>query len=460
MSTRMIFAAFLVGLLAAACAADDDADPTGNPSSDTGAQTDAGSSADTSSSNDTGGGEDSSPGHDPGAPSDSGAEHDPGASSDSGAEDGSGATGPPLPSDGPLESVVSIHWTWGFEFFAGPSQDTDQHFAHARFWQQALQLEPDTCALLDSEYMQVPARAPTLDAGTVTLAATWAQWGGGTGEVVSTYEEKIGNYTAVIAFEANNGYEPEHEMTLSAPGGADLEAFTASVATPPDLKILLPAHPDEGGSAPPALTEPTPVTVEWEAGTDSETLQILMTSEWVMKAYRKSFLACNVVNDGAFTIPAEALQGFEWGSQTDLALYEIGSVPLYDPPARFAWTFGTADQVRVHEDLDAQVPPPDQAPGIVMQEDFVGEACTLDAECGGGQCLTGVMFFPDRYCSVAECLSDADCPQDAVCHVAVHLSSPYYSFCAKKCAAGSDCREPFYMCKDESEGKVCLPAFF
>jgi hypothetical protein len=72
---------------------------------------------------------------------------------------------------------------------------------------------------------------------------------------------------------------------------------------------------------------------------------------------------------------------------------------------------------------------------------IVGDACTLDADCGTG--LICDASQPEGYCTRSSCLEQG-CSEEAIC-VAFDADT---SYCVRPCSEASDCR-PGYACVND-----------
>jgi hypothetical protein len=91
----------------------------------------------------------------------------------------------------------------------------------------------------------------------------------------------------------------------------------------------------------------------------------------------------------------------------------------------------------------------------------VGASCASTDECANGlDCVTGVR---GGYCGLEGCASSADCPSDSAC-----VRAGGVSFCARACAADSDCsacrfegemacRDDVTFVGDDGSGARCVP---
>ena len=115
-----------------------------------------------------------------------------------------------------------------------------------------------------------------------------------------------------------------------------------------------------------------------------------------------------------------------------------------DKAANKGWE--TDEKIEVGTEV-TPVPEPDPEPEPqAPRTTTVGTACTSDADCGAGDCLTGP-DWPDGYCTV-NC--DEDCG-DAVC-----LDQ---TICAARCNSDDECRSG-YMCDNvgAAASRVCVVA--
>jgi hypothetical protein len=85
---------------------------------------------------------------------------------------------------------------------------------------------------------------------------------------------------------------------------------------------------------------------------------------------------------------------------------------------------------------------------------LVGKACTMDAECGSGQCaqtlgLAGTPA-PGGYCTLIGCTNSTECG-GGTC-----LGTAPISGCYSSCKADTDCRSG-YTCQDRASGNMTTP---
>jgi len=105
----------------------------------------------------------------------------------------------------------------------------------------------------------------------------------------------------------------------------------------------------------------------------------------------------------------------------------------------------------------------------------VGEPCQIASQCNdldpqkrwcipGNVVIGGIEFLmPGGYCTVFACTDDCYCGEGALCAQAPGI----LSFCLKRCADNSECREPDYQCVELADytlgllsGRVCLAPLF
>src|SRR5690348_4789863 len=86
----------------------------------------------------------------------------------------------------------------------------------------------------------------------------------------------------------------------------------------------------------------------------------------------------------------------------------------------------------------------------------IGAACSADADCSSGTCLTPDKFpaYPGGYCSQRACTTT--CPAESFC---VTGAAAMGSACLKLCTTQADCRSGYSCCTEASQGmKVCAPS--
>jgi hypothetical protein len=84
----------------------------------------------------------------------------------------------------------------------------------------------------------------------------------------------------------------------------------------------------------------------------------------------------------------------------------------------------------------------------------IGDACTSNADCGGGVCVTRD-FTPGGACSLPCQLGGDPCPAGTICVRDVVTGNQ--AGCMKSCTRQADCRDD-YVCKNEkqSETPICV----
>jgi hypothetical protein len=82
-----------------------------------------------------------------------------------------------------------------------------------------------------------------------------------------------------------------------------------------------------------------------------------------------------------------------------------------------------------------------------LSGEVVGSACTEDAACSGGRCLTtaagGMTTYPGGYCT-GRCLTDTDCGAGATCAPGLGGGT---GTCYRGCATDVDCAREGYRCR-------------
>jgi hypothetical protein len=302
---------------------------------------------------------------------------------------------------------------------------------------------------------------------TVLNAGTTITWSGDMGaltpSLTNDYHEVTRNYTSVarpVNYAPEVEYLPGADMTVEAPGGDDVSAFSATAVAVEPIEVVTPST-DESGQIQNMATD-APLEVTWTGGGDFDDVVIMLYFA-MCPDMPTAFVMCRAANDGAFTIPLENLSGLDWPNVVLLYMTQSLKIPveaegLLDDPA---WSVRAHSMVPVYHDPGA-TPPPFACDALTMSEGYAGNACTDDSDCGGGCCLEAVdVYYYDNYCTIDDCDSDAACPADAVCIRNVHYVVPVDYFCARRCTDDSDCRTPEYACLGTDEGEtVCRPNFW
>ena len=84
-----------------------------------------------------------------------------------------------------------------------------------------------------------------------------------------------------------------------------------------------------------------------------------------------------------------------------------------------------------------------------------GSACTRDADCQSGRCLTDELGFPGGLCTVENCASRSDCYGVGTACLRGQFNG---NLCIPLCSTDDDCR-PGYDCVGSGAGSYCYPAF-
>jgi hypothetical protein len=85
----------------------------------------------------------------------------------------------------------------------------------------------------------------------------------------------------------------------------------------------------------------------------------------------------------------------------------------------------------------------------------IGSACTADADCSSGTCLTPASYpqYTGGYCSQLQC---GTCPTGSFCTTGAATRA---AACLKICTTAADCRTGYSCCTEASMGmKVCVPS--
>ncbi len=84
-----------------------------------------------------------------------------------------------------------------------------------------------------------------------------------------------------------------------------------------------------------------------------------------------------------------------------------------------------------------------------------GAACTQNADCASGFCLTDEQGFPGGLCTVFDCSSRQDCFGVGTACLRGQFNG---NLCVPLCVADADCREG-YECRGTGTGSYCYPSF-
>jgi hypothetical protein len=330
----------------------------------------------------------------------------------------------------------------GLVFSANPQNDskliemsispnnTGRMFFQSRVELLSKQIAIDSCEILD-ESLHKTVEEKILDAGDVRVEADWSGW-----EIpLFKYDNVTNNYSTQLKYRGDglDNYSAGSQITFNGEGGKDVSAFEVSANSMTPITLTSPKV-DKDGQVP-QVNSTLPLRVTWKGG-DSENIFIYLTSKWITISVPSEILACNVKNDGDFSIPLDILKKYNWGQLTTLTALDSKMKPMPLSSTKDAQlVISSSSFLYIHQDINA-TPKVEEK---IMQVGFVGKPCTGDEECGGGTCFLEEPFF-SGYCGLKNCtIENNQCPSDAVCFVqASQFSLP--TFCAKPCDIDSDCR--------------------
>lgn len=340
-----------------------------------------------------------------------------------------------------------------------PNNDTGLLFATERWEAWARSLAPESCARLTGDALDAvvvpPHGVDVLDAGEVSLSGDMPLLS----EPMSLdFKAVTHNYPSAARLMDVADYTSGAQITLAAAGGQDVSAFDASSVSVGITDILTP-HTDGAGKIADIATD-APLEVTWSPSGEFGQALILLAGEYCVSGWA-FMIGCRATDDGAFTVPAELLDGLEWPNIVELYLFRSRKIALEaqglsgDP----VWSVRSAASVPIYHDPQA-APVQFECTNTLMEPGYVGSACSDESECGGGCCVPHFadVYFFGGYCSLIGCSADADCPSDATCATNHHPQVPFERYCAKLCASDDDCRPPEYAClPDDSGASVCRP---
>ena len=83
----------------------------------------------------------------------------------------------------------------------------------------------------------------------------------------------------------------------------------------------------------------------------------------------------------------------------------------------------------------------------------VGDACTVDADCGGQSiCINNADYTPGGYCTKpCSPLNDSTCPSGSTC--VSQMAADDVSACMRECTSSDDCRSG-YLCLSGIRGNA------
>lgn len=349
----------------------------------------------------------------------------------------------------------------GLVFSANPKNDskliemsvspnnTGTMFFQSRIELLSKQIAIDSCEILDKS-LHKTVEEKILDAGDVRVDVDWSAW-----EIpLFNYGSVTNNYSTQIKYrgEGLDNYNAGSKITFNGEGGKDVSAFEVSANTMTPITLTSPKV-DKDGQVP-QVNSLLPLKVTWEGG-DSKNIFIYLTSKWISASAPSKILACNVKNDGDFSIPLDILKKYDWGQFTTLTTLDFKMKPMPLSCTKDAQlVISSSSFLYIHQDINATAKVEEKT----MQIGFVGKPCTGDEVCGGGTCFLDEPFF-GGYCGLKNCtIENNQCPSDAVCFVqASQFSLP--TFCAKPCDIDSDCRtSDAQVCRVGDDGeKSCVP---
>ncbi len=308
----------------------------------------------------------------------------------------------------------------------------------------------DSCKILDNNLLHKTQNENILDAGNVRVEADWSGWK----TVVFNYNNLTKNYSTQLIYRGKglDNYTAGSRITFIGEGGKDISAFEVSANTMSPI-ILTSPKVNKYGQVPQVNTS-TPLKVTWKGG-DSNNIFIYLTSNWVTTNRVSEVLACNVKNNGKFSIPLNILKKYDWGEFTTLTVLDFKMKPMPISSNKNAQLIiSSSSSLYIYQDINTTQKVKDKT----MQVGFIGKSCIGDEECGGGTCFLEEPFW-GGYCGLKNCtIKDNQCPNDAVCYV----DNSQYSlptFCAKPCKIDDDCRvTDAQVCRAGDDGqKSCVP---
>lgn len=355
--------------------------------------------------------------------------------------------------DGKIFSEL-IDYTKMIEMSIIPT-NTDGILVNRRMETLAKKIPIESCKILNDNVHTVP-KADILDAGDVTFQGDWSSI-----ELANfTYSTSTNNYSTELIYQ-KEGHEPKErienyggsrKVTLKGNGSQNVKAFEITATTMAPIVLTYPKV-NSNGEVPQVDTQ-APLNITWRGG-ESENIHIFLRGDWISSSDTSDILACNVQNDGNFTIDTEILKSFNWANLTTLMISDSKMVNMsLSHNQNSQLTISSASSLYIHQDINAT--PIFQAK--TMDIGYVGTQCSSDDDCGGGECLKDTAFA-EGYCSIKNCTSDNMCPSDAHCFIqTTQFTLP--QFCAMPCENDTDCRGGgLYHCREADNGtKSCVPA--
>lgn len=306
----------------------------------------------------------------------------------------------------------------------------------------------DSCKILD-ERVHKTVEEKILDAGDIRVI----DWNG-VELALFKYSNLTNNYNTQLRYQGEgvDNYTAHAKITFNGEGGKDISTFSVSTNTMNPITLTNPKV-DKDGQVPQVNTL-LPLKVTWKGG-DSKNIFIYLTSKWISVSASSKVLACNVKNDGEFSVPLDILKKYDWGQLTTLTTLDFKMKPMVLSSNKDAQlVVSSSSFLYIHQDINATP----KAEEKTMQIGFVGKSCTRDDECGGGTCFLEEPFW-GGYCGLKNCkIENNQCPSDAVCFVETsQFVLP--TFCAKSCNVDSDCRvSDAQVCRVGDDGhKSCVP---
>ncbi len=302
-------------------------------------------------------------------------------------------------------------------------------------------IDVDSCKIIDKSVIETGDNS-VLDVGDIQINAQWHE----TPLTTFKYSNITKNYNAFIIYGLDKrfiNYRSGDKVTFQATN----PKITVSGNAIAPIEILNPKINSTSHNVDTTI----PLKVTWSGGS-SQNILIYLTGIWTSLVTEETqTLACHVENDGEFTIPIDILNKFEWRQKTELSI--IDRQTILSENAKLIMEAYT--ELVIYKNKSARP----SAPTQTMQEGYVENKCSTKEECGGGECLNDESFA-DGYCSIKHCQTDNQCPNDAHCFIEKgQFSLP--QFCAKPCSVNSDCRTPYYHCReDDNHIKSCVPAVF
>jgi len=309
-----------------------------------------------------------------------------------------------------------------------------------KIYNLAKELDIDSCKIIDTKNINIKDKT-IYNVGDILVTAEWSE----KPLSILKYNDFTKNYNASALFGTNPAfvnYTTDERVTFSS------SKFNISGSAIKPIKILNPKR--ENGNYP-NVNKNMPLNIVWSGGSSQDIIIFLKGywTSWIPS--EPETLVCHVENDGKFTIPQDILKSFQWRQKTNLVIEDMKIIKTKNAKLNMH----SFVELYIYENKNAKPP----SPTATMQEGYVENRCSTKEECGGGDCLHENIFH-DGYCSLIHCKSDNECPSDAHCFIEKgQFSIP--QFCSKPCSVDSDCRTPYYHCReDDMHIKSCVPAVF